>query len=159
MLHICVSKLSQYCLRYWLDVNRAPSHYMIKWWHIINQNIKNAFLRNFNQNTTIFIQENELENVVFKMSANLSQLHCVNTLRLKQNGRHFIDNIFKCIFFSENARISIKISLKFVPKGLINNIPTLVEIMAWCQTGNKPLSEAMMVTLLMVTLLHSVPMS
>ena len=55
MLHICVSKLSQYCLRYWLDVNRAPSHYMIKWWHIINQNIKNAFLRNFNQNTTIFI--------------------------------------------------------------------------------------------------------
>ena len=27
--------------------------------------------------------------------------------------------------------ISIKISLKFVPKGPINNIPTLVQIMAW----------------------------
>ena len=32
--------------------------------------------------------------------------------------------------------------LKF-PEGPINNIPALVEIMAWCPTGNKPLSEAM----------------
>ena len=32
---------------------------------------------------------------------------------------------------NENVRISINISLKFVPKGLINNIPTLVQIVAW----------------------------
>ena len=43
-----------------------------------------------------------------------------------ENGRQFADNIFKCIFFNENVRISIKISLKFVPKGPINNIPALV---------------------------------
>ena len=36
----------------------------------------------------------------------------------------------------------------FVPKGPINNIPALVQIMAWRQPGDKPLSEAMMVSLL-----------
>ena len=50
----------------------------------------------------------------------------VNTLRPRQDGRHFPDDIFKCIFLYENVWISIKISLKFVPKGPINNIPALV---------------------------------
>ena len=68
----------------------------------------------------------------------------INTLRLRQNGRHFTDDIFKCIFLNENAWILISISLKFVPKGPINNIPALVQIMAWHQTGDKPLSETMM---------------
>ena len=48
------------------------------------------------------------------------------------------DDIFKCIFLNENVWISIKISLKFVPKGLINNIPALVQIMAWRRVGDKP---------------------
>ena len=43
-----------------------------------------------------------------------------------QNGCHFADDIFKCIIFSENLWISIKISLKYVPKAPINNIPALV---------------------------------
>ena len=77
--------------------------------------------------------------------------HCygssVNTLRLRQNGRHFPDDIFKCIFLNENSSISIKISLKFVPKGPINNIPALIQIMAWRRSGDKPLSEPMMVSL------------
>ena len=71
-----------------------------------------------------------------------------NTLRPRQNGRHFADDTFKCIFLNENARIFIKISLKFVPKGPINNIPALVQIMAWRRSGDKPLSEPMMVSLL-----------
>ena len=71
----------------------------------------------------------------------------LDTLRPRQNGRHFSDNIFKCIFLNENVRISIKISLKFVPKALINNIPALVQIMAWRRQGDKPLSEPMMVRL------------
>ena len=41
----------------------------------------------------------------------------------------------KCIFFNENVWISIKISLKYVPKGPINNIPPLVQIMAWYRPG------------------------
>ena len=69
----------------------------------------------------------------------------LNTLRPSQHGRHFADDTFKRIFLNENIIISIKISLKFVPKGPINNIPALVQIMAWRRPGNKPLSEAMMV--------------
>ena len=68
-----------------------------------------------------------------------------NTLRPRQNGRHFADDIFKWIFFSENVWISLKISLKFVPKVLINNIPALVQIMAW----HRPLSKPTMVSLVM----------
>ena len=51
-------------------------------------------------------------------------------------------------FFNENSSISIKISLKFVPKTPFNNIPTLVQIMSWHLPGDKPLSEPMMVSLL-----------
>ena len=72
----------------------------------------------------------------------------VNTLRPRQNGRRFADDTFKRIFLNENVRISIKISLKFVPKGPINNIPALVQILAWRRSGDKPLSEPMMVSLL-----------
>ena len=69
---------------------------------------------------------------------------CVNTLRLKQICRHFAYGILKCIFLYENARISLKIWLKFVPKDRINNILALVQIMAWRRPGDKPLSEPMM---------------
>ena len=51
------------------------------------------------------------------------------------------------IFVNENIWIPIKISLKFVPKGSINNIPALVQIMAWRCPGDMPLSEPMMVNL------------
>ena len=71
-----------------------------------------------------------------------------NTLWPRQNSRHFEDDIFKRIFFNENVWILIKISLKFVPKGPINKIPALFQIMAWCRPGDKPLSEAMLVSLL-----------
>ena len=71
----------------------------------------------------------------------------VNTLRPGQNGRHFPDDIFKSIFLNEHVWISINISLKFVPRGPINNIPTLVQVMAWRRSGDKPLSEPMMVRL------------
>ena len=47
----------------------------------------------------------------------------LNTLRPRQNGRRFADDTFKRIFVNENVRISIKISLLFVPKCPINNIP------------------------------------
>ena len=60
-----------------------------------------------------------------------------NTFR--QNGRHFPDDIFKCIFLNENVWILIKISLKFVPKGPVNNIQSLVQIMSWCRPGEKPI--------------------
>ena len=51
-------------------------------------------------------------------------------------------------FFNGNVWISIEISLKFISKGQINNIPALVQIMAWRRPGDKPLSEPMMIILL-----------
>ena len=71
-----------------------------------------------------------------------------NTLRPRQNGRCFADDTFKHIFLNENVRILIKISLKFVPKGPINNNPALVQITAWRRSGDKPLSEPMIFSLL-----------
>ena len=74
-------------------------------------------------------------------------LTAFNTLRPRQNGRHFTDDTFKYIFLNENVIISAKISLKLVPKGPINNIPALVQRMAWRRPGDKPLSEPVMVRL------------
>ena len=54
------------------------------------------------------------------------------------------DNNFKCIFFDEKFCILIQISLKFVPKGPIDNKRALVQVMAWRRTGDKPLPEPML---------------
>ena len=70
-----------------------------------------------------------------------------NSLRPRRNEQYFADDIFKHIFFNENVWISIKISLKFVLKGTINNIPALVQIMACHRPGDKPLYEPKMVRL------------
>ena len=83
----------------------------------------------------------------------------VNTLRLLQNGPHFVDNIFKCIFLNENIWILIKISLKFVPKGPVNNILSLFQIMACRQPGNKPLSEPILAWVTDAYMCHVASMS
>ena len=72
----------------------------------------------------------------------------LNALRPRQHDRHFADDIFRCIFLNENIKILIKISLKFIPKGPINNIAALVEMMAWHRPGDKPLSEPVIIILL-----------
>ena len=55
-----------------------------------------------------------------------------------------VDENLKCIFLNENDRILIQISLKFVPRGPIDNNPALVQVMAWRRTGDKPLPELML---------------
>ena len=62
-------------------------------------------------------------------------INSINTLRPRQNCRHFAVDIFK-------------ISLKFVSMIRIYNIPALLQIMAWRRLGDKPLSEPIMVSLL-----------
>ena len=61
--------------------------------------------------------------------------------------------------FLEWKWIAIKISLKFVPKGPIDNIPALVQILAWHWTGDKPLSEPMMAWFFYACKHHSASMS
>ena len=59
------------------------------------------------------------------------------------------DLLTKYIFLSENVQIPIKIWLRFVPIGPINNISALVQIMVRRRPADKSLSEPMMVNLLM----------
>ena len=54
------------------------------------------------------------------------------------------DNSFNYILFNENISISITISLKFVPKGPIDDNSALVQVMAWRWTGEKLLHEPML---------------
>ena len=73
----------------------------------------------------------------------------IDTLRPRQNGHHFADDVFKGNFLNENVWNSVKKkSLKFVPKVPINDIPVLVHTMVWCRSRDKPLSEPIMVSLL-----------
>ena len=56
--------------------------------------------------------------------------------------------VFKRIFLNENVWISLTILWKFGPKYPINNIPALVQIMAWRRSCDKPFSEPITVRLL-----------
>ena len=67
-------------------------------------------------------------------------------------GRDKMAAVFLMAFLNAFSSIKIyyfliKISLEFVPKGSINNIPAMIQIMAWRRPGDKPLSEPMMVSL------------
>ena len=72
----------------------------------------------------------------------------LNTMRQRQNGRHYPHDILKCIFLNETVWISIKISLRFGLRGRSNNLPASGQIMDWRRPGDKLLSEPMMVRLL-----------
>ena len=162
-------QINHHWFRKWLVAWPVPSHYLNQCWNIVNWTLGNKIKWNLNRDLNIFIQENAFENGVWKMAAVLSrpqcvkrrQLHptafeirtckynyiqpktmnvitwlCLNTLRSRQKWRHFADGIFKCIFLNENVWIPF------------NNIPALVQIMACRQSGDKPLSEQMMISLL-----------
>ena len=74
-------------------------------------------------------------------SANITD--AITTMKPKQYGRIRADDILKYILFNENAWISIKISLKFIPEGLLDNKTALGLAMAWRRT-QKSLFELMM---------------
>ena len=70
------------------------------------------------------------------------------TLRPRENFRNFADDIFKSIIVNEDKWISVNFWLKFVSKGVINNVSAFVQILAWRRPGDKPLSEPILVILL-----------
>ena len=74
-------------------------------------------------------------------------MHYVDTLRPRLNGRHFPDDILRCINFPERKCMKSRLQFlfKFVPKGPINSIPALAQIMACRYPGDKQLSEPMMI--------------
>ena len=54
----------------------------------------------------------------------IASVLCFNSPPLGQNSCLFADDIFRCIFVNDKFCILVKISLKFVPKGPIDNNPT-----------------------------------
>ena len=70
-----------------------------------------------------------------------------NTLVPKQNGRHFLDDISKGIYWMKTHTFRLRFHWSLF-KDPINNISALVQIMTWRRPGNKPLSEPMMVNVL-----------
>ena len=56
----------------------------------------------------------------------LMSFDTLNSSPSGQNGRHFADDIFRCIFVNKKFFILIKISLKLVSKWPIDNNPALV---------------------------------
>ena len=111
----------------------APSHHLIRCWLLISE---------------VPWQTPITQRVSKLLSCMIVWISYFNSLRPRQNGRHFADDIFECIFSNENVWISLEISLKFVPEVRIDNIPALVQIIALRRPGDKPLSESMMVSLL-----------
>ena len=95
----------------------------ILWWQCINSSI-------------VLYVFGRYQMEVILMANIYIQNWSLNTLRPRQNGRCFTQDTFKCIFLNENIWICTKISLTFVPKGPINNIPALVHIMAWRRLGD-----------------------
>ena len=64
----------------------------------------------------------------------------IKTLRPGKMPATLADDIFKCISLNEKFWVLYRISLKYVPWRLIDNMAALVQIMAWRQTGHKPSS-------------------
>ena len=83
----------------------------------------------------------------------------VDTSPPEQNGHQFCRRIFRFIFMNEKFCISIRISLKFVPRRLVDNKPALVQVMAWRRTGDKPLHEPMLTKLADAYMRHQGDMS
>ena len=123
------------------------SHYLEQWWISQLDPSEQTSVTFVSKCNNFHKEKNAFENGICERAAIFSRPQWVNTLRPRQNGRRFPDDIFKCIFLNKNVWISIKISLKFIPMDPINNIAALIPIMAWRRPGDKPLSEPMMVNL------------
>ena len=83
----------------------------------------------------------EFENFAFKITPR-GQL--VNTLRPGQDGRHFGRQHFRLHFLEWNFFNFTQNFTEICYLDLIDNMSALVQIMAWPRTGDKPLSEAML---------------
>ena len=68
-----------------------------------------------------------------------------HTLRPRQSGRHFSDDIFKCIFFNEEFEFRLKCHWNLFIRS--SNIPALIQTMGRRRPGDKPLSEQIIVSL------------
>ena len=117
----------------------APSHYLRQCWLIINVvlwqllaisheviKMPNARGDSRCKITSTCLRSQWVKRKIWHEVWGCEQKHFFNSSPPGQNGRHFAVDIFRCIFPNEKFCILIKMSLKYVPKGPINNNPALV---------------------------------
>ena len=89
-------------------------------------------------NDMMYCKKNALDDQLLKLHGTLCySIGYINRVRSRQNGCHFADSILKLIFMHENC-----VLMQNCP---FNNNPALVQILAYCQTGEKPIFEPMIV--------------
>ena len=121
------------------------AQYFFIWQALMNWNLCSMFLNHHMLfNLTCFNENYIFNGHVIPIGSPCLGCLSINSSPPGQNGCHFADNIFICIFVNEQICILIHIPLKFLPKDLIDNKSTLVQVMAWCRTGDKPLPEPML---------------
>ena len=136
-----------------IDIKNSDRNFIWKFWHEPLPSFEDRPMKAINFNTcqvwyfttpgylrSSLLRTQGKDTTAFKSSADIIAL-AVNTLRPRQDSRHFPDDIIKLIFLNEDVWILINISLEFVSNGPIDNISALVRVMAWCRLGEKPLSE------------------
>ena len=119
--------------------------------------VTNIYLNNYAEHTLSLSPRGNISSAcAISMWRNSMKLKCImflqnnsgHTLRSTKNRRDFEDDILKCILLNENVLITIKISLWYISDGSVNNIPSLVQMVAWRRPSDKPLFEPMMIILL-----------
>ena len=133
MLNIRISKLSKHWSRKWLVACSVPSPYLNQCWLIVNGTLGNKPQGNLNQNKNLFIHENAFKNVVCEMVAILSR------------GRWVKDKSTRIVGSVMAARVRCPINSSS-PSAAYTRQWTesaLVQVMACCLFGAKPLPETM----------------
>ena len=64
------------------------------------------------------------------------------------------DDFLNAFSWMKSDRVPIQILLKFVPRNPFDDKPALVQVMAWCQIGDKPLSQPMLTRLIDAFIRH-----
>ena len=110
----------------------------------------NSLNKQCSQQKTTFQQQNMLNETVLVLNTIYvafvpTRWTTINTLIPTHNGRRFADDIFNFIFLYENRLFWFKFHWSMFPRVQLSQKAALVEIMPYRPTGDKPLSEAMMV--------------
>ena len=92
----------------------AQIWHLNQYWLFMSRVLQHSYKRHSTENFHKSNHYNEYEICTSKIKATILRGQWVSSLRPRKNGRHFADDIFKCIFLNENIWIPIKISMKFV---------------------------------------------
>ena len=129
-----------------IDLNVYHNGLIYDWMQIMitHQHCNNYFNNKISNHTMMTLTTMMM--LMMLVMVKMMQTMMVDTLRPRQNSCIFQTTISDA-FLYENVWISIPISMKFVLGGPSNIFLALVQIMAWRQPGDKPLSGPMIVRL------------